>query len=354
MPSGAPSLAELRHATADRIAPFEAGRSGVPPLGAPDARVGTALGANRRRLVSADLAGWDAIGSAPEAPPDAYKNEWLYVLADPPEQRRIVEGGFLGAALPEQLLEGYDASTVPADEVVAGVDVERPFSAVVPAGTAFEVHAVPPLRGGRSMGYHEAIRRACRVVLREDTVSVPGEAGRTTLDVTASFPWLSNVGLFMGAHYAETTAGVETYAIPGATLRFDGEKVLLTASAGAGSAGPFPVRVLRPVGTWVRPEGSAEWAESTTGPVAEGDRVLGDADAIAVVAAFFVAESEAAACVAGSAAQLYWAGRAQALGRRSPFLRDQRQRKARAAPRPRPDLVSVDGPYRGRWGPGFR
>jgi hypothetical protein len=347
MPPGAPTLAELRRATADRIAPFEAGRSGVAPLGAPTTRVGTAQGANRRRVVSADLAGLDAIGSAPEIPGDAYKSEWLYVLTDPPEQRRIPEGGFLGAAAPDDLLEGYDLSTVPADEVVAGIDLERPLSAVVPAGTAFEIHAVPPLRAGRSLGYHEAIRRACRVILREDTLTVPGEPGKTTLDVTAIFPWLSNVGLFLSAHQVETTPGVETWAIPGATLRFDGEKVLLTAASW--SSGSFPVRVLRPIGTWVKPAGAADWGESLTGPMDEGDQVLGDAEAVGVVAAFHVAEAEALASVAGSAAQTYWQQRAAALAVRSPFLADQRQRRAPMAAVPFPDNTSVDGPYGGKW-----
>lgn len=354
MPPGAPTLAEMRRATADRIAPFEAGRSGVAPLGAPDTRVGTARGANRRRVVSADLAGLDAIGSAPEIPGDAYKSEWLYVLTDPPEQRRIPEGGFLGAAAPAELLEGYDLATVPSDEVVAGVDLERPLSGVVPAGTAFEIHAVPPLRAGRSLGYHEAIRRACRVILREDTLSVPGVAGKTTLDVTAIFPWLSNIGLFLSAHQTQATDGVETWAIPGATLRFDGEKVLLTASWGGGSGTTFPVRVLRPIGTWVKPAGSAAWGESLTGPLAEGDQVLGDAEAVGVVAAFHVAEAEALASVAGSAAAAYWQQRAAQLSLRSPFLRDQRQRRAEGAARTFPDNVSVDGPYRGRWGAGWR
>jgi hypothetical protein len=352
VPPGAPTLAEMRRATADRIAPFEAGRSGVAPLGAPDTRVGTAKGANRRRVVSADLAGLDAIGSAPEIPGDAYKSEWVYVITDPPEQRRIPEGGFLGAAAPEELLEGYDLSTVPADEVVAGIDLERPLSAVVPAGTAFEIHAVPPLRAGRSLGYHEAIRRACRVILREDTLSVAGEPGRTTLDVTAAFPWLSHVGLFLSAHHVETQAGVETWAIPGATLRFDGEKVLLTSLAW--SSGTFPVRVLRPIGTWVRPEGATAWGESTTGPMDEGDRVLGDVEAVGVVAAFHVAEAEAAASVAGSAAQGYWQQRAAALALRSPFLGDQRTRRATGAAAMFPDFVSVDGKFAGRWGPGWR
>lgn len=342
----------MRRATADRIAPFEAGRSGVAPLGSPDTRVGQAVGANRRRVVSADLAGLDAIGSAPEIPGDAYKSEWLYVLTDPPEQRRIPEGGFLGAAAPAELLEGYDLSTVPADEVVAGIDLERPLSAVVPAGTAFEIHAVPPLRSGRSPGYHELIRRACRVILREDTLSVPGVAGKTTVDVTAIFPWATNAGLFLSAHYVETQLGVETWAIPGATLRFDGEKALLTSLAW--SSGTFPVRVLRPIGTWVKPAGSGVWGESLTGPMAEGDQVLGDAEAVGVVAAFHIAEAEAAASVAGSAAQTYWQQRAAALGQRSPFLRDQRVRRAEGAGYAWPDTYSLDGPFRGRYGPGFR
>jgi hypothetical protein len=337
----------MRRATADRIAPFEAGRSGVAPLGSPDTRVGTAKGANRRRVVSADLAGLDAIGSAPEIPQDAYKNEWLYVLTDPPEQRRIPEGGFLGAASPAELLEGYDTATVPADEVVAGVDLDRPLSAVVPAGTAFEIHAVPPLRAGRSLGYHEAIRRACRVILREDTLTITGVPGKTTLDVTLTFPWLSNVGLFLSAHQVQATDGVETWAIPGATLRFDGEKALLTSLAW--SSGTFPVRVLRPIGTWVKPAGSADWAESLTGPVDEGDQVLGDAEAVGVVAAFHVAEAEALASVAGSAAQQYWQQRAAALSLRSPFLKDQRVKRPAASAATWPDNVSVDGPYGGRW-----
>ena len=81
----------------------------------------------------------------------------------------------------------------------------------------------------------------------------------------------------------------------------------------------------------------------------EGDQVLGDAEAVGVVAAFHVAEAEALASVAGSAAQTYWQQRAAALSLRSPFLRDQRSRRAPTGAVPFPDNTSVDGPYGGRW-----
>lgn len=192
------------------------------------------------------------------------------------------------------------------------------------------------------------------MILREDTVQVPVEAGKTTVDVTSVFPWITNVGCFVSAHAVETTAGVETYAIPGARLRFDANRVLLTVCSMPGGGPAFPVRVLRPSHTWVKPEGSPDWGESTTGPTAPGDQVAGDEQSIALVAAFHVAEGEAAASVAGSAAQLYWLQRASALAARTPFLRDQRTHRARGAGQPWPDLISPYGPTGGKTAPYFR
>jgi hypothetical protein len=191
-------------------------------------------------------------------------------------------------------------------------------------------------------------------MLREDTVLVPGATSQTTLDVTASFPWMTHPGCFRGAEYVQTIAGVETYAIPGARLRFDGEKVLLTPNTAVSSGQSLPVSVLRPLGTWIKPTLSSVWVESTVGLVDDEDMVLGDADAISLVAAFHVAEEQAHACIVGSAAALWWQNKATTFAARSPFLRDQRTQRRRATAPSWPDNISVDGPYAGRWGPGFR
>jgi len=164
----------------------------------------------------------DALGTGPEDPPDSRKNDWVYLLTDPPEQRRIPEQSFVGYARCDEAVAGTTPALTSPETEVAYLDVERPFSALVAAGTPFEIHAIPPLRGGRSRGMVEHVRHATRVILREDTVLVPGVTGQYTLDVTAAFPWMTNVGCFVGAQYTETVAGVETYAIPGARIRFDG------------------------------------------------------------------------------------------------------------------------------------
>lgn len=361
MPLGSPSLRELRRATADKVAPFELVRSGVeqslgPGLGY--TYVGTELTGLRRRLASSDLASMDATGLNPENPPDYLKNEWVYLCADPPEQRRIPEGGFTGYARADEVLVGFDPALTPADTPVAYLDVERPFRAVVQPNLEVEVHGIPPLRAGKSVGIHEHVRHALRVILRSDTVLVTGVTGQSSIDVTATFPWLSNANLFVGAQYVGTTAGVETYAIAGATLRFDGDRVILRPNTTVSTGQETPVSVLRPLLTWVRPNGNGAqpgaWAESVTGPLADDDQVLGDTDAIALVAAWGVCEEQATACAVGSAEQRYWLAKGSAFAARSVFLRDQRVRKIPTAGASMfPDFVSVDGPFRGRYGPGF-
>lgn len=346
-----PTLRDLRRATADRVAPFEVATTGVSEG---SAYVGTSLDGSRRRIVTSDLVSMDVLGVGPENPGDYLKNEWLYLLSDPPQQRRIPEGGFVGYARADETVSGYTPGLVEASEPVAYLDVERPFTELVPAGLAFEVHAIPPLRGGRSAGLHTAINKALRVCLREDSVLVPGLTGASTLDVTASFPWLASPACFIAAQYEQTTAGVESWAIPGARLRFDGERVLLGPTVTVPTGSSFPVRVLRPLSTWIKPVLSSVWLESAVGLVDEDDLCLGDPDAISLVAAFYVAEEQAHACVTASPEALWWQQKASAFAQRSVFLRDQRSRQPAAGPRPFPDFVSVDGPYGGRWGPGFR
>lgn len=343
-----PTFRELRRATADKVAPYELAVCGVED----DAGVyaGVVRDANRRRICSTDLVSIDALGSSPENPTDYLKNEWLYLLTDPPQQRRVPEGGFVGYARADEVATGHAA---PPDTAVAYVDVERPFGAVVLAGTVVEIHAIPPLRGGKSAGLHGHINKALDVMLREDTVEVPGQSGRMTLDVTATFPWLTMPTLFVSAQYVQSQAGVESWAIPGASLRFDADRALLTMSTTIATGRTFPVRVMRPLRTWIKPAG-AEWGESTVGLVDEQDACLGNVDSIALVAAFHVAEAEAQGCIVGSPEQLFWTAKAAAFASRSAFLRDQGTRPPASAGYPWPDFVSVDGPYRGRWGPGWR
>jgi len=349
-----PRLKDLRRATADRVAPFELATTGILEVGPSGSHyVGTSLDGSRRRIVSSDLVSLDALGTGPETPPDALRNDWLYLLTDPPEQRRIPEASFVGYARADEAVTGTTALTAP-DAPVAYLDVERPFSALVAAGTDFEIHAIPPERGGRSVGLHQHLNKALRVILRQDTVLVPGTTGQSTLDVTASFPWMTNPNTFVGAQYVQTVAGVDTYAIPGARLRFDGEKVLLTPNTAVPTGQSLPVSVLRPLGTWIKPVLSSVWVESSVGLVDEDDQCLGDPDAIALVASFYVCEEQAHACVVGSPEALWWQAKATQFASRSVFLRDQRQQRPRYAGSPWPDNISVDGPFQGRWGAGFR
>lgn len=354
-----PTLKELRRAVADRVAPFELATTGVE--GPSGGYVGRALGGSRRRLVSTDLVSVDALGSGPENPGDYLKNEWVYLLTSPPQQRRVPEGGFVGYARADEVADHYPGD--PAQEV-AYLDVERPFLTVVDASTELEIHAIPPQRGGKSAGLHRHIQHALRVILREDTVTVEAVSGQSRIDVTAALPWLTAVGQFVGATYAETVAGVDTYAIPGARLRFDADRALVSPIAAASSAGgtgtasggtgqEIPLRVLRPLSTWIKPYGG-DWGESTAGLVDEDDECVGDADAISLVAAFHVAEEQAHACVVGSREQLWWQAKAAAFASRSVFLRDQRTLKPRYAGSEWPDFIAIEGRYSGRWGPGFR
>ena len=232
----------------------------------------------RRRVISTDLASLDASGQAGEQPGDSLRNEWMLVCSDPVQQRRIPSFGYSGAGTIETVAQGFDPLLVlgsPTDPC-GYVDVERPFQTLVPAGLECEVHAIPPLRGGRSPGLHTHINHACRVKLREDTLTVQGVVGQTVIDATSTFPWLTNIGQFRDALYPETITGQESWPIPGARLRFDGDRALLWPTTSTGQ--PLPVRVLRPVGTWIAPAGTGVWAESTVGLVDDGDQVLGDLD----------------------------------------------------------------------------
>jgi hypothetical protein len=316
--------------------------------------VGTDLSNSRRRVVSTDLASLTADGQSAETPPDYLKNEWALVCTVPVQQRRVPEQGYAGAGTVETVAQGWDPALAVGSDPCGYIDVERPFSAVVPGNTEVEIHAIPALRGGHSAGLHVAINHALNVILREDTVAVPGESGRTTLDVTASFPWLTKPDQFIAAQYVQSQVGVESWAIPGATLRFDADRVLLTTTASVATGQTFPVRVLRPLSTWIKPAATGVWGESVVGLVDDLDQCLGDADAITLVAAFHVADGEVRNCVVGSAEAAAWAAQAQAFAQRSAFLRDQRVRAPRGQGAPWPDFVSVAGPYRGRFGPGWR
>jgi len=350
-----PTLRELRRLTADKVAPYELVIAGVRQ-GAGYA--GTSSNGSKRRVASSDLVSLDQPGLNYEAPPDAHKGDWVVVCSDPIEQGRVPENGYGGYGRVDELLTGYNPSLVSGADPCGYIDVERPYSAFVPAGTEVEIHALPALRGGRAAGYHAAINHALRVILRQDAVLVPGVTGQTILDVTASFPWLNTPQLFIGAQYVQTQAGVDTYLIEGARLRFDGEKVLVSPNTQVSSGQQLPIQVMRPLFTWIAPQPVAPavpvYAESSVGLVKDGDRCLGDGDAIALVAAFHVADGEARLCTVGSAEQKYWLAQAHEYATRSPFLKDQRVRQIPTQPAVWPDNISPWGPYGGRWGPGFR
>jgi hypothetical protein len=346
-----PTLRELRRATSDKVAPCSIFTTGV--LGSNGAYQGTALG-GRRQLATSDLASVDAEGYLPEAPPDAHTNDWLYVLTTVPQQRRVPERGFNGYARADAALTGYNPAQVAADEPVAILTLERPLLSTAPAGTTVEIHAVPQERAGRSAGLISHIQHATRVILREDTVNVAAQAGSYRYDVTAQFPWLVSPWMFRDLRYPEGTVAYDTCAIPGATLRFDADKVLLSPNAGAPAGQTFPVRVLRPLSSWIKPAGGA-WGESAVGLVADLDECLGVTDSIALVAAFHAADGEARASIVGSAEQRFWVALGSALAARAaPFMRDQRTRQQQAGPAPFPDLISPYGPLGGRFGPGFK
>jgi hypothetical protein len=138
-------------------------------------------------------------------------------------------------------------------------------------------------------------------------------------------------------------------------MRFDGDRAILTGTAGGyGTAAGIPVRVMRPASSWIKPAGTGVWGESAVGLIDDLDQCLGDVDELSLIAAFHVADAEARNCIVGSPEQMLWAASAASFAARLPSLRDQRSQFARRAAAPWPDFVSVDGPFRGRWGPGFR
>lgn len=346
-----PTLTELRRATADRLAPFELVTTGArSPAGTYS---GTEIGGSARRVVSSDLVSIDALGVEPESPLDYLKNEWAYLMSNPPEQRRIPELAFVGWAQADETLAGTDP-TVPPTSPVAYVDCERPFSAVVAPGLQLELHAFPPLRGGRSMGIHAAVNKALRVMLREDTLQVTAPTGQYRIDISLQVPWLVLPDQLVGATWPETTPNADACAIPGARVRFDADAVILTPTPPLAAGSVLPVRVLRPLSSWIKPASTGTWGESSVGLVADGDACLGDMDAIAVVAAFYLAEERAGQCRAASPEAQYWLAKAASLAARSAFLRDQRRRMPPTPRQPWPDLISPYGPLGGRYGPGFR
>lgn len=340
-----PILTELRRATADRVAPFELVKTGIEaPSGG---YVGQPLASDRRRVISTDLVSQDTLGQAAEMPPDAYQHEWLYLRSLPAQQRRVPTGGFVGYARADEVAEHYPGAP---DQPVAYIDAERSFTSIVGPELELEIHAIPPLRGGRSRGLHAHINHALAVMLREDSVTVAVPAGQQVVDVTSTFPWISSPNLLIEAVETPTTTGQLGYTIPGARLRFDGDRCLLEA---AGLVPSVAVRVLRPLGTWIKPYGGA-WGESSVGLLDDDDACLGDTNAISLVAAFHVCEEQAQACIVGSGEQAWWAAKARTLAARTPWLRDQGIRRPAGLGQPWPDLVSVDGPLQGRYGPGWR
>lgn len=341
-----PNLAELRAATTDRLAPHIPGVCGIANA-AGTAWTGRALDNDKRRIISTDLLSMDASGSGPEDPPDFLKNEWLYLLTDPPQQRHLPEGGYGGYATAAEVATGF---TVSGDTPVGYLDLEQPLSSVALAGTRFEIHAIPPMRGGRHAGIHVALNRALAVMLREDTIAIPATSGTSRYDVTALIPWATPEH-FVSAHFVENTAGLDTWAIPGARLRYDGSTILLIPNVTASTGQSIPVRLLRPLSTLIKTGGS--WQESTVGLVDEDDECLGDLGAISLVAAVYLAEQQADGSRVGMPEQLYWMTKAQRLAARTPFLRDQRTRQPESQ-YTWPDNIAPSGPARGRFGPGFR
>lgn len=341
-----PTLLELRHATTDRLAPHIPGTTGIANA-AGTSWTGRAVDGDKRRIISTDLLSMTADGSGPEDPSDYLKNEWLYILTDPPQQRHLPEGGYSGYATAEEVATGYAGS---GDTEVGYIDLERPLSAVALPGVSFEIHAIPPLRAGRHAGVHAAISRALRVMLREDTVSIAATSGTYRYDVTTQLPWATPEH-FVSAHFVETVSGLDTWAVPGASLRYDGATILLVPNATYATGDSFPVRMLRPLSSYIKNGGA--WSESVVGLVDEDDECLGNLDSISLVAAFHLAEQQADGSRVGSAEQAFWMKKAKDLAARTPFLKDQRTRKPDSQ-YTWPDFISPSGPYRGRYGPGFR
>jgi hypothetical protein len=341
-----PTLSELRAATTDRLAPHIPGTAGIANA-AGTAWTGRAIDNDKRRIISTDLLSMDAAGSGPENPTDYLKNEWLYLLTSPPQQRHLPEGGYGGYATADEVATGSAGS---GDTEVGYLDLERPLTAVVNPGTAYEIHAIPPLRAGRHAGVHAAINRALRVMLREDTVAIEATSGTYRYDVTTQLPWATPEH-FVSAHFVETVSGLDTWAVPGAHLRYDGNTILLVPNATYSTDQEFPVRLLRPLSSYVKTGGT--WGESTVGLVDEEDECLGNLDSISLVAAFYLAEQQADGCRVGTNEQVYWMAKAKQLAERTPFLRDQRVRRPDSQYE-WPDFISPHGRFAGRWGPGFR
>jgi hypothetical protein len=348
------TLRDLRRATADRVAPYLLVRTGVEQSDGAGGTtyVGTDRSNSRRRVISTDLASLSADGQFAETPGDWLKNEYALLCAQPVQQRRIPEQGFAGAGTIEEVAQGFDPLLVSSPTDPCGsITLDAPFLSIVAPNLDVEIHAIPALRAGKSAGLHAHIAHATRVKLREDTVVVSGTVGQATIDVTASFPWLTTVGQFRDATSDGASSATDTWVIPGARLRFDADRVLLEPSYGST---PIACRVLRPVATWIKPAATGVWGESTVGLVDDLDQCLGDLDELSLLAAFHAADEQVRQCVVGSPEALFWAAQAQAFAARLPGLRDQSNRRARGYGRPWPDLVSVDGPLRGRFGPGFR
>jgi hypothetical protein len=95
------------------------------------------------------------------------------------------------------------------------------------------------------------------------------------------------------------------------------------------------------------------WGESTVGLVDDDDQCLGDLHELSLMAAYYVADSEARNSIVGSPEMGFWAAQARAFAARLPGLKDQRSRRPLgSSARMFPDLISVDGPAGGRWPPG--
>lgn len=278
-----PRLDQLRWQVADLASGYLTGSTGVLTNGA---YVGVANGTDaQRRLVSSDLLDQDVSGLTSDTELEWWDGAWAY-LPSTQQQRRVANAGYTANSLASAVTDQASSA-----ERVGFATLARPWTAVVAANEAFEIHAPFPVtrsQTDRLPSIHGAINQALRVMRFKHDVSFVG-TGVSRLDAS-SLTWLTaDEGQLIEIRdpsYAATDA--QRGLVGGADLEFLGEKIWLTMGSTVSSGTAFTGVFWRPRGTWVKHGGT--WATSAVGLVDESDECGGNLEQIALVAYFHLAD----------------------------------------------------------------
>lgn len=237
----------------------------------------------RRTIVTSDLVRMTVSGSSDTEPrSDFHDAAWAFDPAGG-AQRQLANQGYQGD-VPASSVTDLSSN----DDSVAVVKTVRNFASVLAPNTLIEFHAVPVTDADMQSGLHTYLNRAGRAMVFRKRLSFVGDGTRRAS--LAAYPWLFDESQFIGVSDRETTTGTDPLPLTGGgEIRFDGEIPYLLLDQAVTSGQAYYGDFWRPRSSWIRVAGT--WADSTVGLVNETDEMFVDADRLADVAYYFLADA---------------------------------------------------------------